>query len=118
MDIGALITLCNTTIAAGAKVLEKFKGTQFSEPERELLVSAAGGGGCFHIMSVAQVPGSWVRAGNREDFMDQEDPSHAALYFDAFRLLCERGLIMHECGGMFVLTGVGWEKARSFAGED
>ncbi len=115
IDLASLVMLCQTVLAGGSKVIEGYKKKRLSEAERELLIAAAQQG-TFHLLSVDQIPGTWVRAGGK-DFLDTEtsDPAFAAKYLEAFRNLCERGYIVHEGGHLFMLTGSGFEKARELA---
>lgn len=67
------------------------------------------------MMSVGQIAGTWIRVGSK-DFIDEiepRDPAVAAHYMDAFRSLCERGFVLHEGDKLFVLTGIGFDRARS-----
>ena len=114
IDLASLVMLCQTALAGGSKVIESYK-KRLSEAERELLIAAAQQG-TFHLLSIDQIPGTWVRAGGK-DFLDTEtsDPAFAAKYLEAFRNLCERGYIVHEGGHLFMLTGSGFEKARELA---
>jgi hypothetical protein len=109
IDIASLITLCQTA----SKSIESYKKKKLSDAERELLIAAAQQG-TFHILHVAEIPGTWVRAKGR-DFLDTGDPAFAARYLEAFRNLCERGYIVHESGVLFMLTGTGFKKARELA---
>jgi len=109
IDVASLVALCNA-ILSGKKVVAEIRGMAFSSEEKELLIEAAESGK-FQLMAVAQFQGTWVRAG-RKDFLDRNDPATAARYLEAFRRLCERGLIVHEGGKLFMLTGTGFQKAR------
>ena len=68
----------------------------------------------FRLLSVDQIPGTWVRTDGK-DFLDTGDPAFAAKYLEAFRNLCERGYIVHEDGHLFMLSGTGFEKAKELA---
>jgi hypothetical protein len=115
IDVASLVTLCQTVLAGGSKLVEGYKKEKLSKAERELLISAAQKG-TFLLRSVDQIPGTWVKAGDQE-FLDTEtgDPAFAANYLEAFRNLCERGYIVHEGGILFMLTGSGFKKARELA---
>jgi hypothetical protein len=115
IDIASLVTLCQTVLAGGSKFIEGYKRKRLSKEERELMIAAAQKG-TFHLLSVDQIPGTWVRAGDK-DFLDAATSDHAiaAKYLEAFRNLCERGYIVHEGGHLFMLTGSGFEKARNLA---
>ena len=115
IDLAYLVMLCQTALAGGSKFIEGYKKKRFSEAERELLIATAQQG-TFHLLSVDQIPGTWVRAGGK-DFLDTKtsDLAFAAKYLEAFRNLCERGYIVHEGGHLFMLTGNGFKKARELA---
>jgi hypothetical protein len=114
IDIASLIALCQTALTSGSKLIASYKKKKLSAPERELLTAAAQQG-TFYILSVNEIPGSWVRVGGN-DFVDTAgDPAFAARYLEAFRNLCERGYIHHESGVLFKLTGTGFEKARELS---
>lgn len=110
VDLGILITICEKAISAGNKLVKKYRNKKLSDEEKELLIAASRRGE-FHILSVDQIPGSWVRVGNK-DFLNPEDPAFSAKYRDALRFLCERGYVKHEEGRLFALTGSGFSKAR------
>lgn len=113
LDIAALITLCETVLAGGSKVFEAYRKKKLSEEEKKLLI-AVSKRGQFCLISVAQLPGTWVRADDK-NFSDQNDPAYAAKFIEAFRSLCERGYIIHKGGESFMLTGSGFDKARALA---
>lgn len=81
-----------------------------SEVENELLIAAVDHGE-FHIVSVQQVSGSWVKVRGR-DFLNENDPSFAAKYLEAFQSLQRYGYIIHQNGDLYMLTGSGFECAR------
>ena len=113
IDIASLITLCQTALSLGSKFIEVQRRKKLSDAERELLIAAAQQG-TFHILSVAEVSGTWVRARGK-DFLDASDPAFAARYLEGFRNLCERGYIVHESGVLFMLNDSGFKKARELA---
>jgi len=115
IDVPSLVALCQTALSSSSKFIEGYKKKQLSKAERELIIAAAQKG-TFHLLSVDQIPGTWVRAGE-ENFRDPKtaDPAFAAKYLEAFRNLCERGYIVHEGGHILMLTGTGLEKAREVA---
>ncbi|KPK88747.1 hypothetical protein AMJ80_10675 [bacterium SM23_31] len=113
IDIASLVTLCQSALAGGSKVFEAYRKKKLNKHEEKLLISAADKGQ-FHLFSVDQIPGTWIRVGSN-NFKDDSDPAVAANYLEAFRSLCERGFIVHEGGIMFMLTGTGFEKARNLA---
>jgi len=116
MNIDQLITVCVSlcqAALAGGKAVEAYKKKMLSETEVELLRAAAQDGQ-FHLMSVNEIPGSWVRVGRNTNFLGSEpyDPAYAAKYIEAFECLCRRGYIRHEAGKLFMLTDSGFQKAR------
>jgi len=113
IDIASLMALCQTSLAGGSKVIEQYKKTKLSEAEKELLIATAKKGE-FRLLSVDQIPGTWVRTDGK-DFLDTGDTAFAAKYLEAFKSLCERGYIVHEGGHLFMLSGTGFEKARKLA---
>jgi len=113
IDIGTLVKLCESAVTGGTKVIEAYKKKKLSPDEKELLITASQRGE-FFLLSVDQLPGTWVRA-NGKNFLDQDDPAYAAKFLGAFRSLCERGYIVHEGGKLFMLTGSGFDKARELA---
>ncbi len=116
IDIASIVALCQSALAGGTKVFEAYQKKKLSDEERELLVCASQTGE-FFLHTVAQLPGTWVKAG-RKHFQNESDPAYAATYLEAFRSLCERGLIIHEGGKLFMLTGTGFKKARELAMEE
>jgi len=106
----SLATLCKTVLTEGSKAIERYRKKKLNEEEKALL-RAASERGEFYLESAEQVPGTWVRAGNKY-FQSSNDPACAAKYLEAFRSLCERGYIVHERGALFMLTGSGFKKAR------
>ncbi len=114
IDIVALTSLCKLAIEGGSKVLEEYKKKKLSEAEKELLIAAAKDGE-FLVMHVNEAP-DWIRVG-RKNFLDDtaDDPAVAAKYNDAFTSLCKRSYIRHKVGDLFMLTGIGFEKARQLA---
>lgn len=83
-----------------------------SEPELAILSECAQRGELYKLGTDAH--GSWVRAGMR-DFFNSTDPAVQARYLEAFESLCIRGLIRHEEGILYRLTGTGFEAARQIA---
>jgi len=112
MEIAGLVTLCQAVLAGGDKVLEAYRKRRLSEEEKELMIAAAPQGQ-FLYMTVNEIPGPWVRVGNR-DFCDTEtnDPAYAAKYIEALEGLIKHGYIRHEVGHLFMLTVTGFKKAR------
>ena len=85
-----------------------------SDEEKELLIAAAEPGrteGEFRIHTTDQV-GPFVQVGiMRCD--DPNDRARRALCLEAFGSLCKRGIVQHESGHLFILTGSGFKKART-----
>jgi hypothetical protein len=118
MDPASLAAICSAALEIGSKIAEVARKIAISRDETELLAAAAAAEGVFNVLSVDQMPGSWIRVGwrsGRRDFCDDKDPAVAATYMDAFQHLCERGYIRHEGGDLFVLSGKGWKVAHSRA---
>ena len=114
MDIGSLVALCQAALAGTLKTVSELRSRRLSSHERDLLHAAAENGE-FFLLSAGQIASTWVRAGGKDfiDTGDSADPAYAAHYMDAFRSLCERGYVLHEGGQLFVLTGEGFDRARS-----
>jgi len=112
MDIAGLVTLCQAALAGGDKILEAYRRRRLSEEEKELMIAAAPQGQFFYI-PVNEIPGPWIRVGNR-DFCDTKtnDPAYASKYIEAFEGLIKHGYIRHEIGHLFILTSAGFKKAR------
>jgi len=81
-----------------------------SETEKEILRSAARTGE-FHIFQVDQLAYPIIRAGGIQ-MGNENDPASLAMYYDAFKQLCENGYIEHAGGALFRLTSGGFGKAR------
>lgn len=108
--IMAIAQLCQTAVAAG-KTLIDWKDSALSEREKELLRSAAQDG-MFHT-ACSDWYGRHVVTSKRA--FGESDPAITAHYLDAFIGLCEKGLIIHQAGTAFRLTGKGFDLARKFA---
>ncbi len=105
--IMGLTQLCAAAVAAG-KTLKEWKANQMTDRERELLSAVAEQGN--FILSHSDQCGKFVKAGAKT-FIDT-DPAITAKYIDAFTRLCDRGLIDHQNGNIFRLTGHGFDLAR------
>jgi hypothetical protein len=119
MELTAIIAICKTALDAGSEaitiggqVYAAIRARRFSEREKELLVHASRKGDFCYLRTSRH--GHWVRAGTK-DLFDRADRAHQAHYIDAFVSLCQRGIVRHEGGRLFRLTGVGFDKARNFA---
>ena len=58
--------------------------------------------------------GTWVRAGIH-DFSDQFDIAFQVRYLDAFESLLNRGFFRQESENLYVLTGMGFQRAEKEA---
>jgi hypothetical protein len=93
-----------------SKLAVSLKDKILSKPEKELLVKAEENEGEIQILKSNQT-GEFIRIGH-SDFIDENDPSKAAVYFEALEKLIKRGLAEHKRGVLFCLTGSGFGKAR------
>jgi hypothetical protein len=82
----------------------------FSEEELLLLIACADRGKLFLFSS--EETGAWIKAGQHH-FIDQSDPAFAGLYLDGFDTLRGRGLVKHEGGDLYGVTGRGFKIARA-----
>jgi len=82
----------------------------FSEAEKEILVYAADSGE-IRILKVNAF-GDWVRCGQDKNFFSQTDLAFNAKYLEAFERLCQKGLVRHQSGILYRLTGTGFDVAR------
>ena len=89
----------------------EYRKRHLTDDERRLL-SAAGESGEVHVIVTDQLPGALVRADGRA-MADENDPASLAVAYDALLSLCSRGLLRHEEGILFRLTGEGFNKARA-----
>jgi hypothetical protein len=108
-EIAVLINLCDRA----SKAIKQYGKKKLSNEEKKLLISALPTG-VFYILSVDQIPGYWIRIGDK-DFQNEKDPAYAAKFREAFESLCERGYITHENGRLFMLSGSGFAKAEKLA---
>lgn len=109
IDIGSIVALFSKALDLGNKLRNATKN-RHSKEEKELLIAAADEGQ-FHLFDLGQLGITFVRVG-RKDFYNEKDPAIAAVYLEALNILLERGLVMHQSGILFVLTGKGFKKAR------
>jgi len=100
-------------IGKTSTISERTEPTLYRE-EVEILITAAERG-MIYVLETAQL-GKWVRVENK-DFVNQKDPSIAALYLDGLDSLCHRGLAKWQSGILYRLTGVGFQKARALREE-
>ncbi len=107
------ISLCNGAIAT-RKIFDQWRANQLTEKERDLLASAAEAG--IFILAASDQSGRFVMSYTRE-FIDS-DPAITAKYLDAFLRLCDRGLVQHQGGKTFRLSGQGFDIARELAGQE
>jgi hypothetical protein len=112
--IGGLIGLCRNAISGAGWLKEVYDSKSFSDCEKEILIAASGDG----VIQVIPVESILHVYGGGRLFRDDTDAAIGALYFDAFRHLCERGLILSQDDGeLFSLTGKGFEVGRRLAEE-
>jgi len=91
---------------------------ELTKEEKELLMTAAAGGGEFlNISDVDKIPGPGIIVKYGRKLFDTKDPVAVAKYFEAFTSLKKRGLISEAGGKSYTLTAPGWEKARSLRQE-
>ena len=91
---------------------------EFTKEEKELLISAAAGGGEFlNISDVDKTPGSGIFVKYGKNLFDTKDPVAVAKYLEAFKSLKKRGMVSEAGEKKYQLTGTGWEKARSLRQE-
>ena len=86
------------------------------ESEKELLKKAEQNNGEIHIFKTDQT-GEVIKIGS-EGFRDEKDPSVRVRYLEALEKLKERGLVRHEGGPLFCLSGSGFEEARKLSRPD
>jgi hypothetical protein len=105
--------LCDSAIATG-KILHAWQDSQLTEYERKMLPCISKQGVVFLVED--DLHGRHVVSSEGHEFTD-EDPAVTAKYLDAFARLCDRGLMMHQGGETFRLTGQGFDIARKIAGK-
>lgn len=86
---------------------------QPSEEEVEILVACAEDGEILWFD--AEQLGPWIAAGGR-DFLDVDDPAHAAIYIEALEQLIAKRLVRLDRGTRYSLTGSGFRVARRLKG--
>jgi hypothetical protein len=86
-----------------------------SDQERDILVAAAENGGQLHILESDQA-GKVLHIGDWT-FASESDPAEAADYLEALDALVEMGLVKHEGGILFLLTGSGFKVGRKLRRE-
>lgn len=89
-----------------------YTGIALTNEETALLLSAADSGE-LAIHSVEQI-GKWVRA-STHDFIDPTDPAFAVIHLKALESLCNRRFVRYEGGILYMLTGTGFNVARSLS---
>ncbi len=100
----ALARIGKTATAADPKHLD------FSEEELMIMISCAERGDIFLLTS--DEAGAWVRSGT-QDLIDGSDPAFSAHYVEALDSLCQSGLVRHDEGALYKLTGRGFTVARA-----
>ena len=83
--------------------------TYLSQEEIDIL-AATNERGDIYLLYVSAF-GHWVRSG-KIDFFKQENLGFNAVYQDALDSLLQRGLVRHEGGHLFRLTGRGFKMAK------
>jgi uncharacterized protein YjhX (UPF0386 family) len=86
--------------------------SKLTEDEKSILTSALPSGE-IHLMRTGQA-GDFVRAG-AVNYIDPNDPSRQARGIDAFESLKRNGLVRHEAGQLYKLTGTGFQQAKESA---
>jgi hypothetical protein len=98
-------------LAALGQATTSVEHRALSVEELDILIASAKSG------QIAILSGSWqkfVRA-DTETFGDPSDPAVAAAYLEALQGLIARGLVTHEAGVAYRLTGAGFSLARALA---
>ncbi|HSY47309.1 MAG TPA: hypothetical protein VLC46_00710 [Thermoanaerobaculia bacterium] len=83
-----------------------------TEDEKSILTNALPTGE-IHLMRTDQT-GDFVRAG-AVNHIDPDDPARQAGGIDAFESLKRKGLVRHEGGQLYKLTGTGFQQAKESA---
>jgi hypothetical protein len=86
-----------------------------SDEEAQILVAASISGE-IAVFSSDQ-SGKFVRAGKR-DFWDERDAAVGEVYLEALQSLITRGLVRHDGGIRYTLTGSGFKVGRAIASPD
>jgi hypothetical protein len=92
------------------KLWNSWKDKKPTDAEKEILIEALKNNGEFAILSTGQT-GEWVRVG-KVDYIDDKDPAVRAGALESLEKLYLRGLVRHEGGSLFCLTGSGFDIAR------
>ncbi len=88
---------------------------ELTAEEKELIITS-GKEGKFILMSAGNVLSDWVCAGNKH-FMKQEDSAYTARYLEAFDSLQKKGIVKHQSGQLYLLTGTGFKKQKELIKE-
>jgi hypothetical protein len=87
---------------------------ELSTEEKELLITAAAGVGVFqNISDVDKVPRPGIIVKYSRNLFNTKNRATVVKYFEAFNSLLRRGFICEAAGKSYMLTGSGWDKARS-----
>jgi uncharacterized protein YjhX (UPF0386 family) len=105
--VSAIVGLCSAAVAAG-KTLAKVRASQLGPRERELLGCVAEDG----MFLIVHSPGHGLYLETKQKSFANDDPAITAHYLDAFLRLCDAGLVIHQNGSAFRLTGQGFDLAR------
>lgn len=88
----------------------KLLSNRVTQEEKDILGYCAKRGEIWRLH--ADMFGDWVRSGDH-DFSNQNDLGYNAVYNEALDRLCGRGLVKHDGGDLYRLTGTGFKIARS-----
>ena len=106
--ITSIKTLCEAAFTGGTAFAQQLADQELSRQEEELLAAAAKDG----QFRVIRFPGLGIAVHAGGHTFEDADPAVAARYFESFRRLCERGLILHDSEELFLLTGTGFDLGR------
>lgn len=109
--IMSIIALCNSAIATG-RTVARLSEAMLNKRQKDLLI-AASHDGIFQVVYGDRY-GKYVFT-NSKVFASSDDPAETAHNLDAFIKLCAEGLVEHQDGEMFRLTGQGFDIARKLA---
>jgi len=93
-----------------AKLGKTIKESRLTDPEKEMLRRANDANGEIHRLKTAQT-GEYVEIGGH-DYFDDNDRAVQEVALGTLNKLIEKGLVRHEGGQAFCLTGEGSTKAR------
>jgi hypothetical protein len=102
VTLGDLIRLSELAVS--------LKDKRLTKEEKELLLKAENSKGEIQILTSDQ-SGEFIKVGH-DGLVNENDPSVRVIYLEALERLIKRGIVRHESGILFCLTGPGFEKAR------